>query len=74
MKKNIGAVDQMIRVGIAIIIATLYLTDYITGVLALILLLVLGVLIATSLFSFCPLYFLFKISTKKKSKYRKRAY
>lgn len=74
MKKNIGLTDQIIRFGLAIIITVLYLTNFITGILALILLLVLSILISTSLFNFCPIYLLFGINTKKKSKYKKRTY
>lgn len=74
MKKNMGLADQIIRLGLAIIITVLYLTNFITGTLALILLLVLGILISTSLFSFCPIYLLFGINSKKKSKHKKRSY
>ncbi|MBK5270036.1 MAG: DUF2892 domain-containing protein [Bacteroidia bacterium] len=66
MKKNMGSADRTIRFVLAIIIVALYLTNVITGTLALLLLIVMGVLIATSLFSFCPMYFPFGISTKKK--------
>jgi len=66
MKKNMGSTDQNIRFGLAILIVVLYWTNIISGVLALVLMLVVGVLIITSFFSFCPLYFPFGISTRKK--------
>jgi len=66
MKKNMGSADRIIRLGLAIIIVALYFTHVITGILALVLLLAVGVLLITSFFSFCPLYFPFGISTKKK--------
>lgn len=66
MKKNMGSADRIIRVALAIVIAVLYFTHVITGILALVLLLIVGIFIITSLFSFCPLYFPFGISTRKK--------
>lgn len=66
MKKNMGSADQIIRVALAVVIAVLYFTHVISGTLALVLLLVAGVFVITSFISFCPLYFPFGISTKKK--------
>jgi hypothetical protein len=71
MKKNMGAADRMVRVGLAIVIAILYLTHIISGNIALVLLFVLGALLITSLFSFCPLYAVLGMKTHKTSKYRK---
>ena len=66
MKKNMGNLDRSIRLGLAGIILLLTLTDVITGTLAYILL-ALGIIFAvTSLFSVCPLYLPFGISTRKK--------
>lgn len=65
MKKNVGTLDRILRLVIAIIFAYLYFSGTITGALGIILL-VLGVVFAlTSLFSFCPLYRLFKFNTLK---------
>ncbi len=61
-----GLIDKVIRILVAVIIATLYYTDYISGTLAIILLIVAGMFIVTSFISFCPLYLPFGISTKKK--------
>tara|TARA_R110001592_G_scaffold174170_1_gene412988 strand:- start:259 stop:468 length:210 start_codon:yes stop_codon:yes gene_type:complete len=66
MKKNIGSKDRNIRLGLAVIIAILFYTNAATGTLALVFVLIIGVLIITSLFSFCPLYFPFRVSTRKK--------
>ena len=66
MKKNMGNLDRTIRLVLAGVILLLTLTNVITGTLAYILL-ALGIIFAvTSLFSFCPLYLPFKISTRKK--------
>lgn len=66
MKSNMGTVDKVIRIIVAIIIGILYFTGQITGTAAIILLILAGIFILTSFISFCPLYAPFKISTKKK--------
>jgi hypothetical protein len=66
MKKNVGTVDKVIRILIAVVVVVLYFTQLITGTLAIILLLLSGVFILTSLLSFCPLYLPFGLSTRKK--------
>ena len=68
MKKNMGLTDKVVRILIAICIAVLYLTDYISGTLAIVLLAIGVIFIITSFISFCPLYYPFKISTRKKIK------
>jgi hypothetical protein len=68
MKTNIGSADKVIRVIIAVVIFALYLTNFISGILAICLLILAAILILTSFISFCPLYFPFGISTKKKEK------
>ncbi len=66
MKKNVGTVDKVIRILIAVVVVVLYFTQLITGTLAIILLLLSGVFILTSLLSFCPLYLPFGLSTRNK--------
>lgn len=68
MKKNMGTVDRVVRVLLAIVIIVLYLTGNITGIAAIILGIFALVFILTSLIGFCPLYVPFKISTIGKSK------
>lgn len=63
MKKNVGPADKLIRLVIAAIIAILFFLEVITGTLGLILLIVAGVLVLTSLISFCGLYALLGINT-----------
>lgn len=65
MKKNLSSADRIIRLIIAAVIAVLYFTNTISGVLGIVLLILAGVFVLTSFISFCPLYFLFKISTYK---------
>lgn len=66
MKKNMGTVDRVIRILLAIVIAILYFTHAISGTLAIVLLIVAGIFIVTSFISFCPLYLPFGINTGKK--------
>jgi len=63
MKKNMGTLDRVVRVLIAVIIAALYFTNTITGTLGIVLLVLAGVFVLTSLISFCPLYALVGLST-----------
>jgi len=65
MKKNMGTVDRVIRVLLAVVVAVLYLTGTISGTLAIILGIIALIFLLTSLFGFCPLYAPFKFSTKK---------
>ena len=68
MKKNIGTLDRIIRVIIAVIIAILYFTNVLAGTLGIILLVIAGLLIMTSITGFCLPYKLFGISTISKGK------
>lgn len=68
MKKNMGSADRVIRVLIALIIATLYFMEVISGTVAIVLLVLAAVFILTSLISTCPLYMPFGISTCKTEK------
>ena len=67
MKTNVRAVDRVIRLLIAAVIAILYFTNVITGAVGIILIMLAVVFAFTSFTGFCPLYFLFKISTAKKA-------
>ena len=66
MKSNMGNVDKVIRIVMALVIIVLYFTKVITGTWAIVLLILAGIFIVTSLFSFCPVYFPFGINTGKK--------
>ena len=63
MKENMGSVDRLIRVVIAVAVAALYFTGVIPGTLGIVLLVVAGIFLLTSLVSFCPLYAPFGLST-----------
>lgn len=65
MEKNVGTVDKVIRILIAVVMVVLFFTHVITGTLGIILLVLSGVLVLTSIISFCPIYWPFGLSTKK---------
>lgn len=65
MKKNMGAADKAIRIGIAVVIAALYFTNVISGTLAIILGILAVAFVLTSFISFCPLYLPFGFNTSK---------
>jgi hypothetical protein len=68
MKKNMGTVDRVIRILLAVVVAILYFTNQISGTLAIILGLFAVIFVLTSFIGFCPLYVPFKLSTRKAEK------
>jgi hypothetical protein len=66
MKKNMGTVDKVIRILVAVVVVILYFTNVISGTLAIILLALSAVFVVTSIVSICPLYLPFGFSTRKK--------
>jgi len=63
MKPNMGLIDRIIRVIIAISIGILYFLGYLHGVTGTILGVIAAIFMVTSIFSRCPLYALFGLST-----------
>lgn len=66
MKKNMGSIDKVIRILVAVVFVVLFFTKVITGTLGIILLVLAAVFVLTSLISFCPIYWPLSISTAKK--------
>lgn len=66
MNSNVGTADKVVRILAALIIGALYFTHKISGTTAVVLLILAGIFIVTSFISFCPLYWPFGISTRKK--------
>jgi len=66
MKKNMGLIDRIFRVLVAVVIIILFFAHVITGLLAVVLLIFSAIFILTSLISFCPLYLPFGIKTFRK--------
>jgi uncharacterized membrane protein YtjA (UPF0391 family) len=65
MKKNMGGLDRVIRIVIAILVGVLYFTGIIQGTVAYVLLGLSVIFVLTSLVSFCPLYTLVGLNTCK---------
>ncbi len=65
-KKNMGSIDKVIRIIIAVVLIVLFTTGKISGTTGVVLLALAGIFVLTSLISFCPLYLPFGISTCKK--------
>jgi hypothetical protein len=66
MKRNMGLPDRITRMALATIAPILYVSGFISGTLAVVLLIITAILIATSLFQFCPLYYPLGINKKLK--------
>jgi hypothetical protein len=67
MKQNMGFLDKLIRIIVALVIAALYFTHKIEGISAIILIVIGAIFLVTSLVNFCPLYSIFGLSTQKKN-------
>lgn len=66
MKTNMGTVDRIVRVVLALVVGVLFVAGQLTGVAAAVLGILALVFLATGAIAFCPLYVPFKISTKGK--------
>ncbi len=65
MKQNMSSADRAIRAVVAVVLAALIYFNVLTGTAALVLGIVAGIFLLTALIGFCPLYTIFKFSTKK---------
>jgi hypothetical protein len=65
MKNNMSSMDRIIRTVIAVIFGVFIFAKLITGTFAIILGVVAVIFLVTAIIGFCPLYTLFKFSTKK---------
>jgi hypothetical protein len=68
MKPNVGTVDKIIRIALAVLVAILYFTHVISGTLGIILLVLAAVFVLTSLVSFCPIWAILGVNTGKTNK------
>jgi hypothetical protein len=67
MTKNMGSIDRILRLLLALVVAILYFTDILAGLAAIILGFLALIFFITSLTGFCPLYVPLKLSTRKKT-------
>ena len=65
MKKNMGAVDRVVRLILVALIVVLYFTKVISGVLAIVLGIIAVIFLVTGIIGFCGLYVPLKLSTRK---------
>ena len=68
MKTNVGIIDRIIRIVVAVVFVVLYFTNVVSGTLGIVLLVLAGVFTLTALVGFCPLYWPFGINTWKQKK------
>jgi len=66
MKKNVGMLDKVIRLLVALAFIVLYFAGIVTGVVGIVLLVLAAVFVLTALIGFCPLYLPVHINTSKK--------
>ena len=65
MKQNMSSADRTIRAVVAVALAVLIYFNVLSGTAAIVLGIVAGIFVLTALIGFCPLYTIFKFSTKK---------
>lgn len=65
-KKNIGSIDRIVRVVLALVFGVLYFTGIVPGTLGLVLVILAVVFLATSFVTVCPIYMAFGLSTATK--------
>ncbi len=63
MTTNVGTLDRVVRVALAVLFSILYFTGTVTGTAGIVLLIIGGVLLVTAVVGTCGLYALFGIST-----------
>jgi hypothetical protein len=65
MKMNESGLDRVIRLVAGLVLLLLYFVGVVSGTLGIVVLVLGAILLLTGLIGFCPLYALFKFSTKK---------
>ena len=64
MKLNESPADRIIRIVLGVILAALAITGVATGALAAVAWIVAAIALVTGVVGFCPLYAIFRVSTK----------
>ena len=65
MKKNLGSVERILRVFVALVVTILYFTNQISGGAAVVLGVIAGAFVLTSSAGFCPIYASIRFLAKK---------
>jgi hypothetical protein len=66
MKKNVGAIDKLMRLLAALVVGVLYYAGIVSGMIASILGLVAVIFALTAFIRFCPIYAILGLSTCSK--------
>jgi hypothetical protein len=66
MNLNMGVIDRVIRIVLAVTVAVLIILNILTGIPAIILGILAAIFMITGIIGTCPLYMPFRFSTKKK--------
>ena len=72
MKQNVGSIDKLVRLALAIVLIVLYYKEILTGTLGYVALGLALVLTITSLISFCPIWAVLGLKTTKKTEVEKK--
>lgn len=65
MKKNVGGLDRIVRLVVAVVLVALSYFKVVEGNLATVFYVLAGIFVFTSLVNFCPLYTIFGLNTCK---------
>jgi uncharacterized membrane protein len=65
MKKNMGMIDRIVRVALAVVFVSLIFAGQVYSTLAAIMGILAAVFVITSVAGFCPLYLPFGFSTRR---------
>lgn len=63
MKKNVGTIDQLVRIVMAVVLVVLSLTGILSGILEILALVLAVVFVLTAFVRICPLYYPFGLDT-----------
>lgn len=66
MSLNMGMLDRILRMLVAVVVGVLYILNMITGWFAVVLLVAAAIFVFTAVSGFCPLYKPLNIDTRKK--------
>ncbi len=66
MKCNVGSLDRIVRIILAVVFVVLVATETVKGTAAIVLGVLAAVFLLTAIVRFCPLYVPLKIDTTKK--------
>jgi hypothetical protein len=66
MKLNLGTLDKILRILVAVAIGVLYFAKVISGTLGIVLVILAIIFLITAILGFCPIYAVLGLSSRKK--------